>query len=79
MKFTIIFLLVFVAVFALAAPDGQERRQGAYTASALVLCLLARVDIFATKVLSLVNSIVGAVTGEGESSLSDTFPTYIPI
>ena len=76
MRFTRIFPLVFVAGFALAAPDGQERRQGAYTAS---LSTRTKVDTFATKVLSVVNSLVGAVTAEGESSLSGAFPTYIPI
>ena len=30
MKFTRIFPLVFVAGFALAAPEGQEKRQGEY-------------------------------------------------
>ena len=66
MKLTRIVPLVFVAGFALAEPDG------AYTASALVLCLLEqKVDKFCCeKVVSVVNTLVGAVTAEGESSFN---------
>jgi len=66
MKFMRILPLVFVAGFALAAPEDQERRQGVYC-----VCVGFRVYerklINATKVESVVNSVAGAVTSDGES------------
>jgi hypothetical protein len=73
MKFMRIFPLFFVAGFALAAPEGEEKRQGEYCVCVGSLSTRAKVDK-CYQVPSIVNSVAGEVTSDGDSFLSNIFP-----